>query len=370
LRFVSFLAARLEGLPAAAILARRPAERRSGEGVLESIANDPRTDLLRLAELSEPACRQLIGELFESAVEPTFGRACFEATGGNPFYLRALVDGLRADGTRPDSENAERVAAHVPDTVVRALMLRLSRLPRGASALARALAVLGPDTDLRDAAELAGLEPRAAGRTADLLSAAGILAPGRPLRFMHPIIEAAIYSDLGPGERSHMHLTSAGILAAGGAGADRCASHLLAVEPGADAWTVEVLREAAASAVARGAPESAVVLLTRARQERVATEQGVRVLRELGMAEFLAGRHDGIEHLREALERTHDAVERATIARDLGNAFTVVDRFTDTVAVIERAIVDLGARSAAHRGGRPGSLDSSDSPAPSGSPRP
>jgi DNA-binding CsgD family transcriptional regulator/tetratricopeptide (TPR) repeat protein len=342
LRFVSFLASRLEGLPAAVFLALRPEERETGHGLLEALRNDLGTELLRPSELSELACEQLVGDLFQRAAEPAFCRACFEATGGNPFYLRALVDGLRADGISPDSDNAEQVAARVPDTVVRALMLRLSRLPRGASALARALAVLGPDTDLRDAAELAGLEPGAAGRTADLLAAARILAGGRPLRFMHPIVEAVIYRDLGAGERSHMHLQSARILAAGGAAGDRCASHLLAAEPGTDAWTVEVLREAAAGAVARGAPESAVTFLTRARRERVATEHGVRVLRELGMAEFLAGRQAGVEHLREALERTTDVVERATIARDLGNALTVVDRFTDTVAVIERAIEELG----------------------------
>jgi DNA-binding CsgD family transcriptional regulator len=160
---------------------------------------------------------------------------------------------------------------------------------------------------------------------------------------MHPIIEAAIYTDLAPAERSQMHLESARTLAAAGASGDRCASHLLAVEPGTDAWTVEVLREAAAGAVARGAPESAVTYLARAGRERVARERGVRVLRELGMAEFLAGRQAGIEHLRGALELTTDVVERARIARDLGNAFTVVDRFTDTVAVTERAIEELGA---------------------------
>ncbi len=262
LRFVSFLTARLEGLPAAILLALRPDERQKDDGPFESIENDPRTELLRPSELSERACEQLIDDLFEGTAEPAFCRACFEATGGNPFYLRALLDGLRADAVGPDSGNAPRVAAQVPDTVVRALMLRLSRLPSGASALARALAVLGPDTDLRDASKLAGLEPRAAGRTADLLAAARILASGRPLRFMHPIVEAAIYADLAPGERSLMHLESARILAAAGASGDRCASHLLAVEPGTDAWTVEVLREAAAGAVARGAPESAVTFLT------------------------------------------------------------------------------------------------------------
>ena len=342
LRFVSFLAARLDGLSAAMLVALRPGERQRGDGLLELIRNDPATKRLRPSELSEPACREFIGDLFEGTADPAFCRACFEATGGNPFYLQALVDGLRADGIRPTAGNAERVAAQVPDTVVRALMLRLSRLPRGASALARALAVLGPDADLRDAAELAGLEPRAAGRTADLLADARILAPERPLRFMHPIVEAAIYSDLGAGERSRMHLKSVRILAAAGAAGDRLASHLLAVEPGADPGTVEVLREAAGGAMARGAPESAVTFLTRALRERVKPEDGVRVLRELGMAEFLAGRHAGIEHLREALELTTDVMERAAIARDLGNAFTVVDRFTDTVAVIERALEELG----------------------------
>src|SRR6201999_3836999 len=125
-----------------------------------------------------------------------------------------------------ESDNAQRIAAQVPDTVVRALMLRLSRLPLGAAQLARALAVLGPDAELRDAAALAGLESAAARHTADVLADAGILAPRRPLRFMHPIIESAIYADLGAGERSQMHLESARILSMSDAAVDRCASHV------------------------------------------------------------------------------------------------------------------------------------------------
>jgi hypothetical protein len=95
LRFVSFLTARLEGLPAAVLLALRPGERHSGDGLLELIGTDPVNEVLRPSELSERACEQLIGGLFEAPPEATFCRACFEATGGNPFYLRALVDGLR-----------------------------------------------------------------------------------------------------------------------------------------------------------------------------------------------------------------------------------------------------------------------------------
>jgi DNA-binding CsgD family transcriptional regulator/exonuclease VII small subunit len=342
LRFVSFLAARLEGLAVSILLAARSGERETSGGLLESIRNDPRTELIQPSELSAGACERLTADFFDSAADPMFCRACFEATRGNPFYLRALVDGLRADGVQPDAKNAQRAADQVPETVVRALMLRLSRLPPSASRIARALAVLGPDTEVRDAAELAGLAPRAAARAADLLGEAGILARTRPLRFMHPIVEAAIYMELGASERGQMHLESARLLAAGGAAVDRCASHLLAVEPGRDDWLVDVLRGAAAGAVARGAPESAVTYLARARRERVGPERAVRVLRELGMAEFLAGQQEGLEHLREALALAEDERERAVIARDLGDVYSAVDRFADAVAVLEEAVERLG----------------------------
>jgi DNA-binding CsgD family transcriptional regulator len=66
-----------------------------------------------------------------------------------------------------------------------------------------------------------------------------------------------------------------------------------------------------------------------------------QVLHELGTAEFLAGQPVAVDHLSEALATSADAHERATIALRLGNAFTIVDRFPDAVAVLEGAIEDL-----------------------------
>src|SRR5439155_12252226 len=132
-------------------------------------------------------CGRVINEVYRRAPAREFSRACFEVTGGNPFYLRALVDGLRADGVSPDAESAEVVRGQIPEAVVRSLVLRLSRLPTAASALARAVAVLGADTEVRHAAGLAGLEVREAAKAADLLVGAGILASGRPLCFVHPL---------------------------------------------------------------------------------------------------------------------------------------------------------------------------------------
>ena len=68
-------------------------------------------------------------------------------------------------------------------------------------ALAQALAVLGSQTEVGIAAELAALEPATAELTADRLAAAQILAPARPLDFFHPLIGESVYADLALGAR-------------------------------------------------------------------------------------------------------------------------------------------------------------------------
>jgi hypothetical protein len=73
---------------------------------------------------------------------------------------------------------------------------------------------------------------------------AGILERGRPLRFVHPIVRAAIEADLSSGERAGLHARAARHLAGAGASADRVAAHLLATDPVGDHWVVESLRAA------------------------------------------------------------------------------------------------------------------------------
>jgi DNA-binding CsgD family transcriptional regulator/tetratricopeptide (TPR) repeat protein len=342
LRFVAFVAARVEGLRVLLLLALRPAERTAAGDLLEAIRSDTGATVLSPAELTEHGSEQLVSDAFGGRAEPEFCRACFEATGGNPFYLRTLADGLRSDGVRPDADNAPRAAAQVPHTVVRALVLRLARLPERAVRVARAAAVLGPDAPVSTTAALAELSAAEADEGADWLAAAGFFADRRPLRFMHPILQSAVYGDLAAGERSRMHLRAARVLAEHGAERDRIASHLMATEPTDDPWIVEMLRAAAADAMAHGVADSAVTYLTRARSERGPASEAGRLLHELGMAEFFAGRRTAIDHLREALSVVTDARERAGVARELGNAFTIVDRFPDAVAILEPAIEQLG----------------------------
>ena len=80
--------------------------------------------------------------------------------------------------------------------MTRAVLVRMAGLPDAAPALAWSVAVLESQASLRDAAALAELDLPRAARAADALARAGILGHGFPLRFVHPLLRAAVMSDI------------------------------------------------------------------------------------------------------------------------------------------------------------------------------
>src|SRR5262249_30600310 len=184
--------------------------------------------------------------------------------------------------------------------VGRWVRLRLGQLPDDAGRLARALAVL-EQSALPQTARLAGLEELEAADAADLLATAGILEPGRPLTFVHPMVRDGIYSELSSAERARDHRRAAGLLAEQPGSSARVAQHLLVSEPAADAWVVERLLEAACAARKQGAPESAAVFLRRALAEPPPPDERSGLLLDLGMAEASAGLTGWPEHLQQAV---------------------------------------------------------------------
>jgi hypothetical protein len=67
--------------------------------------------------------------------------------------------------------------------------------------MARAIAVRGDGAELSAVAMLAGLDETSAGRSAAELVRAEILQAEPPLAFAHPLVGAAVYRDVPPGER-------------------------------------------------------------------------------------------------------------------------------------------------------------------------
>lgn len=336
LDFLAFLAARLEGMPVLVAVAARPPE--GGEsGTLAQLIAESAPQVLRPHPLSLSAVADLVRSSLGVEADDSFCRACLDASGGNPFMVRELLAELAYEGLEPTAANAAQVREIAPRTVARAVFVRLGRLGDRATALAQAVAVLGDRVELRHAAALAGVEHGEAARAADALVRAAILSPGRPLSFLHPVLRAAVYSELPPSRRFAQHRSAAALLERERAPADAVAVHLLATDPGGDGEIVSRLREAARRSLERGAAEPALSYLERALAEPPSPDQRPAVLVELGSARFRTGDLAGaVRAFEQGFAGERDPVKLAPFAPDYKNALWTVGRIQEGLDVIGR----------------------------------
>ena len=320
LRFLSFLSPRLPELAVLVVVAARAGDATT-LGTLAATASDPGSRPSTPALLSAAATAEVAARHFDDPVDPEFARACHEATGGNPFYLRTLLEVLRGDGVMPRAESAERALSLGPRTVTRATIARVAKLSPAAAPVLRSLAVLGDGADVRHVARLAEVDEPAAREAVDGLASMSIVAAESGIGFTHPILRNATYADVGPSERAELHRRAAALLADDGIDPGRVAAHLLAVAPRGSAEVVTTLRAAATEALVVGAPSVAVARLRRALEEPPAPEQRVPVLVELGMAELAVDGAAAVEHLRAALADIRDPAGRPAVARGLAQAW-------------------------------------------------
>ncbi|HZE06391.1 MAG TPA: AAA family ATPase, partial [Solirubrobacteraceae bacterium] len=344
LRFLAFLAVRLDGLAALLVVATRSGERGERSEQIARLAQDPRAETLSPRPLSEGAAATLATRVLSAAPDPAFARACHQATKGNPLYLTALLKQAREGGIEPTADAAPRVAHLGPTAVFRAALLHLASLPRAAPALVRAVAILGDGAALEEAAALAGVAARDAATAADALVRRSVLDHRTGLSFAHPVVREAIYSEIPPRERQALHARGAEVLQASGASAERVAAQLLRSPPGASSTTVEILRSAAGAALARGAPDVAAGHLVRALAEPPAPQERADLLHRLGSARFHAGSSAAVENLQDALALATPGCQSALIARSLCQALVPLERNEEAVAALEAAIAGLGGQ--------------------------
>ncbi len=340
LRWLIYLARRLEGVRLTLVLATRPAEPGPVQELLDKLLVIPEVAVLEPGGLSEQAITMLAVQLLAAEPDPSFVAACQRATGGNPFLLLELFGELHRREIAPSRENAGLASQLSSHGVGRAVRARLRRLPPGCTALARALAVLGDPAKPALAAQLAGLDKDAARRAADALAEAVIFEPGLGLAFVHPLVRSSVYSELSSQERARHHERAARLLTGAGEATDRIAVHLLATHPGGDGETVNTLRQAAKGASNRGAPDVAVTYLRRALAEPPSPELEPVLVHELGRAALSAGEFGiAIEQLRQATRDLADGRLRAEAANALGSALFLAHRpeeaRTDLTAVID-----------------------------------
>lgn len=321
-RFFNYLAPRLDGLRL--LIA---ASTRVGEAVPPDLARlvaAPETRVLRPRPLSTGATAIVCRRVLEAEVAPEFAAACRKATGGNPFFLEALLREVAERGLLPDAGSVGVVQRIGPAEVAEAVLLRVSQARASAASLVRAVAVLGDGARLADAARLAGLDEDEAAYIADLLAPTAIRrGRGGGLEFAHPIVREAVYAEIGAHERAEAHAEAAGILRQSGAPDERIAAQICESDPAGDHERVDLLRRVAADALRRGAPAAAVTLLDRALAEPPAPDARGEVLVELSSAQLRLGVPEAaVDQLREAAALVREPQLLATSIRLLGGALT------------------------------------------------
>ena len=344
LRWLSFLGRRLEGLPLLVVLGLRPPEQSVETELLTELISDPTALVIRPTALSQPGVAAMVEQEFKREPDEAFAAACHAATGGNPLFVRALVDALHGEGVVPRAENAARVHEIGPEPVTRAVTLRLSRLPEEARRFAAAAAVLGDGSEQRDVAILADLDDRhLSTAAATWLARADVLRVATPtVEFTHPVVRSAVYGSIEPAQRLLAHRRAAELLQEASAEPERVAAHLDLVPPARDSFVVETLRIAADRALVRGAPEVAVRYLRRALAEPPPAEARADTLLELGLAEQRVDVSAAARHLHEALRATDEPLRHARLALELGRSLFRLNRGPEAAKVLEGAITKLG----------------------------
>jgi DNA-binding CsgD family transcriptional regulator len=337
LRFLGFLARRLDGMRLLLCAALRPAEPGTDRTLLYELALAPAAETIHPGPLTVGGAGELIGSELAATPDPAFVDECVATTGGNPFYLGALVHEAAARGVAPTSAGAEKVRELGPEAIARLLLRRLAALGPGAPELAHALAVLGDGATVPEVARLAGLEsPNAA---ADALVRAGIATGRERLAFAHPIVRTSIYGDIAS-PASH-HRRAAELLAEQGADVDRVAAQLLLAGP-ADAWAVERLRAAAQHAQARGAPENAAAYTRRALDGQTDPSLRLALLEELAAAEIALQDSAAIGHLEEARGLASDPVRRGHLTATLAEVLLFAGQWEAAATLPAAALAAVG----------------------------
>jgi hypothetical protein len=342
LRWLLYLTRRLDGVPLLVVAGMRPPE---GEGrdptlVAELIAV-PEAAAIRPEPLGRASIAVLARELHGLEPDDAFCAALETATGGNPLFLRAVLDAVAREEIRPTADHVPRLLEIGAQGVSRAVGLRLARLPVEALALLRAASILGDGTALHRAAALAGVEAGELGAATAALVRFDLLRREDPLEFFHPVVRTAVYETLDVVERDTAHRSAAELLLQAGAPPESAAGHLLRIAPQADPFVVSTLRQAAERSLAQGAAEAAVGYLTRALDEQMDPAARADVLVELGLAERRTNGAAAVDHLRAGLELLTDRPRRCTVALELGRALWFTNQIADAFAVFPRALGEV-----------------------------
>ena len=331
LRYLAYLARRLEGAPVLVAVTLRTGEPGVDPGLIGEIVGDAAAVSVAPAPLSAEAVGAVAGQELGGDAAPAFAEACHRSTGGNPLLLRQLLRALDAEGVRPDADAAGLVGRSARARSGAPCCCGSARLGADAIAVARAVAVLGESADARIVGALAGLPAPEVAGAVSTLAGAELLRPEAPLGFVHPLVHDAVYRELPAAQRELEHRRAAMALRDAGADVDAVATQLLHALRDDQPWVVEALRQAAHAA--RGAARPRVPSRTcsarwRSRRPRRAAGAAARARRCRGAGQRT--RRDGAPARGLRPSSTHPRRAPSPRARSRGSCSSPGRRATRT----------------------------------------
>jgi DNA-binding CsgD family transcriptional regulator len=300
------------------------AARSDGDGV----APPPDFDRLTLGGLDEGACALMLAELTGWSVPPTTVGSLATLTGGNPLALTeiaraaapgelaAWAGGEVAVSTTVGQLLAQRVLG-LPEATRRALeVVALSR-SLSPDLLARVLDEIGEGIESLDPAEAEGLVSVSSGS----------------VRFVHPLVRAAVADGIDPVVRRRVHRVLSGVLPQG----QERAWHLAWASDGPDAEAAGQLYDVGARLMRIGGPGAAAgALETAAHLTPEGPDRSQRLVEAAGAA-FMAGDASRAEVLLEELADVDDPMVVGQAAMVRAHMALMGGRAEDTVSEVRLA---------------------------------
>jgi DNA-binding CsgD family transcriptional regulator len=255
-------------LPLLLIAASRPGQVRPELAGLRRALQAQDGGIIRLGPLTREQTITLVGDLLGAPPGPRLTRLAVRA-GGNPLYVRELVDVLAREGRLKiepgvTAEVDGDTSVPVPTSLRAAIAGRIESMSPDTQRVLQSAALLGQEFSVTD---LAALRGREAVDVADALMEAYqahvLVDAGARTAFRHPLIREALYAAIPEGLRAALHRQAAQALAEAGVPVERVAEQLQAASGMMDAWVLDWLVDNGTALVDR-ASQPAVDLLARA----------------------------------------------------------------------------------------------------------
>jgi predicted ATPase len=231
----------------------RPVPHREAVDRLRSLVErSPGAAVVELGPLGAATAVEMASALLSAPPGATLRQELSRA-GGNPLYLRELLEALMREGVIRIEDGVAELAGPVRAelrSLSAAIARRLGFLSTRARSVLRAGALLGVRFPLRDLAIVAGCPVAELTPIVSEGFRAGVLAEdGVDLRFRHPLIGQALHDEVPAAVRVALHSLAAHELASGGASWDLVARHLLAEPTAIDEWALDWLVTVPAAAL-------------------------------------------------------------------------------------------------------------------------